>query len=208
MPLVCCGEDVKSKLEQTKRCFKLCPSSRGPSFGRSLLHLLLVPSGLSAVLSRSVVASAHNAMVVSCFIRSKYYPSGSHHRQYPEHLADSVCTLGPASALHLHPSSSICWREMGLPSSLIFSTRLSVLSWSLESLPSKHHCKRCDQTSWSKIWNLKMFNLAFLASEWPKKTFIFLFSFLNISKEKSFCSWQRFCGPTFRAKYWFLSRGF
>lgn len=49
MPLVCCGEDVENKLEQTERCFEFRLSSRGPSFGRSLFHLLLVPPSLSAV---------------------------------------------------------------------------------------------------------------------------------------------------------------
>lgn len=56
MRLVCCGEDVNNRWEQTERGLKkLRLSSRAPGFGRRLLHLLLVLSGLSAVLGRAVV---------------------------------------------------------------------------------------------------------------------------------------------------------
>lgn len=64
--------------------------------------------------SCAVVASAHNAIVVSCFILSKYYSSSYHYHQYPEHLADSVHTLGPALALHLHPSLSTLLERDGI----------------------------------------------------------------------------------------------
>lgn len=160
-----------------------------------------------------VVSSAHSTMVVSCFTLSKYYPSGSRGHRYPEHLADSVSMQGPASALHLCSSLSTLLQRDGITQQSDFQHMFCVLIWRMESLPSKHHCKRkCDLqvalTPRSKNWNLKMFNLAFLASEWLKKICIFLFSFLNISKDESFSSWQRFCEPTFRAKYWVLSRGF
>lgn len=62
----------------------------------------------------------------------------------------------------------LCCREMG-SLSLIFSTHLTVLTWGLESLPSKHHSKwiwdsPAAPTPQLKVWNLKLFNLAFLDS--------------------------------------------
>ena len=114
MPLVCCGEDVKNKLEQTERCFKLHPSSRGLSFGRSLLHLLLVPSGISAVLSRAVVW-LHLPTMLWWFAVSSFQNT-THHIlvTISIQLADSVCTVDPTSLLHLCPSLSTLLERDGI----------------------------------------------------------------------------------------------
>lgn len=62
--------------------------------------------------SCGVVASAHSTMVVFCFTLPKDYPLDSHGQRYPEHVADSVSTQGPASALHLCSSlSTSLWRD-------------------------------------------------------------------------------------------------
>lgn len=119
--------------QQSSRLWKETPSSVAGAFW------LVSCAGQSC----GAVPSAHNATVVSCSILSKYDPWSS------RHLAGSVCTPGPSLALHLHPSLST-WLErdeITLRSliSLIFSTHLTVLTWGLESLPSKHRCKRkCD----------------------------------------------------------------
>lgn len=136
MPLVCCGEDFESKLEQTERCFKLFLSSRGPGFGRSLLHLLLVPSGLSVVLSRAV-------MWLHLSTTPWWFPVSSfqniiHQVLITISIQSTLLTRSAHWVLLWCCSYANLWvlcRDMRSLSSLIVSTHLSVLSWGLKALP-------------------------------------------------------------------------